>query len=44
MKAIMILCEWLCAIVVLLLTLIALLFGVIIGLSELPRYFRIKSM
>jgi hypothetical protein len=44
MKAMMIIGEWLCGLVVLLLTLIVLLLGSIIGITELPRYFRIKSM
>lgn len=44
MKAMMIIGEWLCALVVALLTLIALLFAAFINVSDLPRYFRIKSM
>lgn len=43
MKLVTILCEYLAGLVVLLFTLIASIVGGIVGLFELPRYFKARS-
>jgi hypothetical protein len=43
MKAVTILCEYLAGIVVALISLISCAVGGIIGLFDLPRYFRLKA-
>ena len=44
MRTILICCEWLFGLLVAILSIFTILFGLIVGLGELPRYFRNKAM